>query len=144
MFRPNLNPVDIASVTHTVTNLVSKLRSIGPPPDGRWKSRSPMFIRLIEHIVRWELLGNATFITPDFYPQRFPVAERLAKLIPESGRWMVVLVSGLGLHCVPMLHCILHGLRSDSPKMRDVEGHPGAIFCAGAATCVDSLSSLLS
>ena len=136
VFRPNLNPVDIASVTHTVTNLVRKLRSIGPPPDGRWKSRSPMFIRLIEHIVRWELLGNATFITPDFYPQRFPVAERLAKLIPESGRWMVVLVRGLGLHCVPMLHCILHGLRSDSPKMRDVEGHPGAIFCAGAATCV--------
>ena len=136
VFRPNLNPVDIASVTHTVTNLVRKLRSIGPPPDGRWKSRSPMFIRLIEHIVRWELLGNATFITPDFYPQRFPVAERLAKLIPESGRWMVVLVRGLGLHCVPMLHCILHGLRSDSPKMRDVEGQPGAIFCAGAATCV--------
>jgi hypothetical protein len=136
LFRPNSNPRDIANVTHTVTNLVRKLRSIGPPPDGRWKSRSPMFIRLIEHIVRWELLGNATFITPDFYPQRFPVTDRLAKLISQSGRWMVILVRGLGLHCVPMLHCILHGLRSDIPKMRDVEGHPGAIFCAGAATCV--------
>ena len=127
---------DVANVTHTVSHLVRRLRSIGPPPDGRWKSRSPMFIRLIEHIVRWELLGNATFVTPDVYPQRFPVADRLAKLIPQSGRWMVILVRGLGLHCVPMLHCILHGLRSNKPKMREFEGHPGAIFCAGAATCV--------
>ena len=127
---------DVTNVTYTVSHLVRRLRSIGPPPDGRWKSRSPMFIRLIEHIVRWELLGNATFVTPDVYPQRFPVADRLAKLIPQSGRWMVILVRGLGLHCVPMLHCILHGLRSNKPKMREFEGHPGAIFCAGAATCV--------
>ena len=130
------NPGELANVSHTVTNLVRRLRAIGPPPDGRWKSRSPMFIRLIEHIVRWELLGNSTFITPDFYPQKFPVADKLGKLIPKSGRWMVVLVRGMGLHCVPMLHCILHGLRSDNPKMRDIEGHPGAIFCAGSAACV--------
>lgn len=130
----------------SVLQLAARLRAIGSPIESRTACSSHNALRLIEHVMQWELIGHAGCMRLNnvgeldtfSMPVKLSVTERVAKLAVQDGRWLSALVRSLMLTDMHVQTYIFNSLTAaphdDSLSSSSTPNAPGIVFCSASAT----------